>query len=78
MVSDIEPVVEISQRAGIPIEVCAFIGSSYIRQYAEGWTLERMLQNTRDALSFAQKHDLPVMYVTEDTTRAQPETLRAL
>lgn len=78
VVSDIEPVVEMSQKAGMPIEVCAFIGSSYIRQYAEDWTLERMLQNTRDALSFAQRHNLPVMYVTEDTTRAMPQTVRAL
>lgn len=78
VVSDIEPVVEMTQRAGMPIEVCAFIGSSYIRQYAEDWTLERMLQNTREALSFAQQHQLPVMYVTEDTTRARPETIRAL
>jgi len=78
VVSDIEPVVEMTQKAGIPIEVCAFIGSSYIRQYAEDWTLERMLQNTRDALSFARDHDLPVMYVTEDTTRAMPDTVRAL
>src|SRR5260370_15206736 len=30
---DIRPVVEISQRVGIPIEVAAFIGSSPIRQY---------------------------------------------
>ncbi len=78
VVSDIEPVVEMTQRAGIPIEVCAFIGSSYIRQYAEDWTLDRMLQNTREALSFAQRHGLPVMYVTEDTTRARPDTIRAL
>ena len=78
VVSDIEPVVEMTQKAGIPIEVCAFIGSSYIRQYAEDWTLERMLQNTREALQFARKHDLPVMYVTEDTTRAMPDTIRAL
>jgi isopropylmalate/homocitrate/citramalate synthase len=78
VVGDIEPVVEMTQKAGIPIEVCAFIGSSYIRQYAEDWTLDRMLQNTREALSFAKKHDLPVMYVTEDTTRARPETIKAL
>jgi isopropylmalate/homocitrate/citramalate synthase len=78
VVSDIEPVVEMTQRAGIPIEVCAFIGSSYIRQYAEDWTLARMLQNTREALSFAQKHQLPVMYVTEDTTRARPDSIKAL
>ncbi|MEM7203814.1 MAG: LeuA family protein [Planctomycetota bacterium] len=78
VVSDIEPVVEITQRAGIPIEVCAFIGSSSVRQYAEDWTLDAMLENTRKALSFCRDHDLPVMYVTEDTTRAHPETVRAL
>ena len=78
VVSDIEPVADMVQKAGVPIEVCAFIGSSYIRQYAEDWTLERMLQNTRDALTFARKHQLPVMYVTEDTTRARPETVKAL
>ncbi len=78
VVSDIEPVVEMTQKAGIPIEVCAFIGSSSIRQYAEDWTLEMMLKNTREALAFAQRHQLPVMYVTEDTSRAHPDTLRAL
>lgn len=78
VVSDIEPVVDMTQESGMPVEVCAFIGSSYIRQYAEDWTLERMLKNTRDALTFARDNDLPVMYVTEDTTRAKPETIRAL
>lgn len=75
---DIRPVVEISQKVGIPIEVAAFIGSSPIRQYAEGWTLEQMVDNTRKAVRFARSNGLPVMYVTEDTTRAQPETLRRL
>jgi len=75
---DIRPVVEISQRVGIPIEVAAFIGSSPIRQYAEGWTLEQMVENTRTAVRFARQEQLPVMFVTEDTTRAQPETLRQL
>jgi isopropylmalate/homocitrate/citramalate synthase len=78
VVSDIEPVVELTQKAGIPIEVCAFIGSSAIRQYAEDWTLEDMLQHTREALSFARRHNLPVMYVTEDTSRARPDTVKAL
>src|SRR3989442_3067655 len=75
---DIRPVVEISQRVGIAIEVAAFIGSSPIRQYAEGWTIEEMVDNTRNAVRFARQNQLPVMYVTEDTTRAQPETLRRL
>jgi 2-isopropylmalate synthase len=67
-----------TQKAGMPIEVCAFIGSSYIRQYAEDWTLEMMLDNTKKALTFARQNNLPVMYVTEDTTRARPETITAL
>jgi 2-isopropylmalate synthase len=75
---DIRPVVEISQEAGIPIEVAAFIGSSPIRQYAEGWTAEQMLQNTRAAVRFARQNNLPVLYVTEDTTRADPQMLRQL
>ena len=75
---DIRPVVEISQRVGIPIEVAAFIGSSPIRQYAEGWTIEQMVENTRKAVRFARQNQLPVMYVTEDTTRARPETIKAL
>ena len=75
---DIRPVVEISQRVGIPIEVAAFIGSSPIRQYAENWTVDGMVDNTRTAVRFARQHQLPVLYVTEDTTRAHPETLRRL
>ena len=78
VVSDIEPVVEMTQRAGMPIEVCAFIGSSAIRQFAEDWTLDMMLEHTRKALRFARDHDLPVMYVTEDTTRARPDVIRKL
>ena len=34
MLRDIEPVVEVSQKTGIPIEVCTFIGSSPIRDPA--------------------------------------------
>jgi 2-isopropylmalate synthase len=75
---DITPVIEISQRVGIPIEVCTFIGSSPIRQYAENWTLDTMLRHTEDAVTYAVSHGLPVMYVTEDTVRAHPDTLRRL
>lgn len=78
LVADITPIAEISQRAGIPIECCAFIGSSPLRQYAEGWSLDQLLKLTEDAIGFAVGEGLPVMYVTEDTTRADPDTLRAL
>lgn len=76
--NDIRPIVEISQRAGIAIEACTFIGSSPIRFYAEDWTLDKLLKLTEDAVTYAVKEGLPVMYVTEDTTRADPETIRAL
>jgi isopropylmalate/homocitrate/citramalate synthase len=78
LAADIKPIAEISQRAGIPIECCAFIGSSPLRQYAEGWSLDQLLKLTEDAVGFAVGEGLPVMYVTEDTTRADPDTLRAL
>ncbi|MFQ6090372.1 MAG: 2-isopropylmalate synthase, partial [Candidatus Bipolaricaulia bacterium] len=78
MIADVEPVVEISQRAGIAVEASTFIGSSAIRKLAEGWDMEAMLRNTEEAVSFAVKNNLPVMYVTEDTTRAAPDVLKKL
>jgi isopropylmalate/homocitrate/citramalate synthase len=78
MVRDVEPIARISQETGLPIEASTFIGSSPIRQYAEDWTLERMLRTSEEAVTFAVGEGLPVMFVTEDTTRARPETLKAL
>ena len=60
------------------MEAATFIGSSPIRQYVENWSLDRLLQLTEDAVTCAVRHDLPVLFVTEDTTRAAPETVRAL
>jgi len=76
--NDIIPIIEISQRVGISIEACTFIGSSPIRFFAEEWTLDKLLKMTEEAVSFAVKEGAPVMFVTEDTTRADPETIRAL
>ena len=78
VIADITPVVDISQRVGMAIECCTFIGSSPLRQYAEGWGIDRLLALTEEAITFAVREGLPVMYVTEDTTRADPETLRRL
>src|SRR2546423_1236387 len=74
--NDIRPIAEISQRAGIAIEACTFIGSSPVRFYAEDWTLDKLLRLTEEAVTFAVSEGLPVMFVTEDTTRAHPETIR--
>jgi 2-isopropylmalate synthase len=78
VIADLQPIVDVSQKVGMAIEAGTFIGSSFIRQYAENWSLEMMLTATEDAVKFATLHGLPVMYVTEDTTRAHPDTIRAL
>ncbi|MBW2455569.1 MAG: 2-isopropylmalate synthase [Deltaproteobacteria bacterium] len=78
LVADIEPMIEISQKVGMPVEVYAFIGSSPIRQYAEGWDLDVILKHSAAAIDVAVKAGLPVAYVTEDTTRSRPDTLAAL
>ena len=78
VIADVRPIAEISQRVGIAIEACTFIGSSPIRQYTEDWSIEMMLRATEEAVTFAVGEGLPVMYVTEDTVRAHPDTLRQL
>ena len=78
VVGDITPMVEISQRAGIPVEVYAFIGSSPIRQFAEDWDAESIAKKSAEAIDVAVKAGLPVAYVTEDTTRSRPEVLSTL
>ena len=78
VIADVEPIVRVADEVGIKIEAATFIGSSPIRQYAEDWTLDRIVQASTEAVTYAVEHGLPVMYVTEDTTRARPETLRAL
>ncbi len=76
--ADIQPIADISQQTGIAIEVACFLGSSPIRQYTEAWDIDRLVRLTEQAVSFSVRNGLPVMYVTEDTTRAKPEDLRRL
>jgi 2-isopropylmalate synthase len=77
-VNDVQAVIDISQKVGIEIEVLAFIGSSPIRQYAEDWDLTRMMKLSADAIDLARKYNLPIAYVTEDTTRSRPDVLTKL
>ncbi len=76
--NDVRPIVEISQRVGIPIEADLFIGSSPIRQYAEEWDIDWIIAQSVKAVKFAVSEGIPVMYVTEDTTRAKPEDVEKL
>jgi len=78
LIADIQPIADIVQRTGVAIECCCFIGSSPIRQYAEDWTVDHLQRCTEEAVGFAVRHGLRVMYVTEDTTRSDPDTIRRL
>jgi 2-isopropylmalate synthase len=76
--NDIRPIAEISQRAGVQIEVACFLGSSPIRRYTENWTDDFLLRTTESAVKYGRSLGLEVMYVTEDTSRCDPETVKRL
>lgn len=76
--NDIRPIAEIVQRTGVPVEAATFIGSSPIRRYTEDWTDDFLLRTTENAVKFAVAQGLDVMYVTEDTTRCDPETIQRM
>ena len=76
--ADIKGAIEAAVESGVAIETCAFIGSSPIRRFAESWSIETMTRQVDESVRLAVNNDLPVMFVTEDTTRADPETLITL
>src|SRR5271167_750776 len=76
--NDIRPIAEIVQKSGLPIEAATFIGSSPIRRFTEGWSDDFLLQTTEKAVKYAVSLGLDVMYVTEDTSRCDPETVKRL
>jgi len=76
--NDIRPIAEIVQKTGLPIEAATFIGSSPIRRFTEGWTDDFLLATTEKAVKYAVSLGLDVMYVTEDTSRCDPETVKNL
>jgi 2-isopropylmalate synthase len=78
VVADLAPVVEAQQKSGQRLTAYTFIGSSPIRQWAEEWDVEFIRKTSAEAISFAVKNGLEVGYVTEDTTRSSPESLRVL
>src|SRR5574340_943726 len=51
LVADIEPLVQVCDTLGMPIEACTFIGSSPIRRYVEEWSLDTMLRHIEDRKS---------------------------
>jgi isopropylmalate/homocitrate/citramalate synthase len=76
--NDIQPIISISEKVGLPIEAATFLGSSPIRRLVEDWTVDHLQRTTEDAVKFAVAAGLPVMYVTEDTVRTDPSTVITL
>jgi len=76
--NDIRPIAEIVQRTGLDIQAATFLGSSPIRRYTEGWTDDFLLKTTERAVKYTVSLGLSSMYVTEDTSRCDPETVKRL
>lgn len=75
---DLRQVADIQQRVGLALEAGAFVGSSPVRMDVEGWDLAFVVDTVRKAVAFCRRQDVPVMMVTEDTTRAKPEVITAI
>jgi 2-isopropylmalate synthase len=75
---DIEPLVDLQAKYEMEIQASAFLGTSPIRQFAEGWTMDKLLSTMEKAVSYAVDNDVPVMFVTEDTTRSKPEDIKKI
>ena len=76
VVDDIRPLVDLQSKHERQIQASAFLGTSPIRQYTEGWDMDRILSTAEKAVTFAVDNDIPVMFVTEDTTRSKPEEIK--
>jgi 2-isopropylmalate synthase len=78
LVADMRAIVEVTERTGASLEGHAFVGASAIRAKVEGWELALLERRTREAIGTLVRAGVPAAFVTEDTTRSHPETLRAL
>jgi len=76
VVSDIAPLIDLQSKHECQIQASAFLGTSPIRQYTEGWDMNKIISTAEKAVSFAVDNDVPVMFVTEDTTRSKPEEIK--
>ena len=76
VVADVQGIARAADRAGIPIEVYSFIGSSPIRLFVEGWDLNFLIGAITGAAKEAVNAGLPFCLVTEDTTKDVPVTVK--
>ncbi|MDC0679222.1 2-isopropylmalate synthase [Sorangium atrum] len=75
---DVQEVARVAERTGAPIMVYAFIGSSPIRHFVEGWGPDFLARSVDEAGRAAAAAGLPFCLVAEDATRSPPDMLRTL
>ncbi|WP_438033947.1 2-isopropylmalate synthase [Sorangium sp. So ce204] len=78
LAADVEEVARVAERTGAPIMVYAFIGSSPIRHFVEGWGPDFLARSVDEAGRAAAAAGLPFCLVAEDATRSPPDMLRTL
>ena len=78
LMNDIEPLVDLQAKHEMQIQASAFLGTSPIRQYTENWNMDKLVSTMEKAVSYAVENDIPVMFVTEDTTRSKPEDVKLI
>jgi len=76
--ADMRAIVEVAEQSGVALEGHAFVGASAIRAKVEGWELGVLQARTASAIGTLARAGLSAAFVTEDTTRSQPEALRVL
>ncbi len=76
--ADVESVARIAEESGCPMTINLLIGSSKLRQLVEEWNPDTMVKWISDSIKLAHKYGLTAEFVTEDTTRTDPQTLKKL
>src|SRR5450631_3741608 len=51
--ADVRAIIDVSQRAGLSIEVYAFVGCSPIRRFVEGWTVPWLIERIESSCKVA-------------------------
>ena len=77
VVGDLETVLRLRDKfPGLNIRANAFLRGSRIGIWAEGWDWAEVLDKARGAVAWATERGVPVMFVTEDTTRSMPQDVK--
>lgn len=66
------------QASGQSITASLFIGSSPIRRMVENWSIADLMNMSMQSIRTCVREGLPVMFVTEDTTRSRPQDIATL